>query len=82
MENFFFGIYSLLETSLLEYDLIQHKKIYKVLKKINYKKFFFRSKGKMLTEHKNEKVFNIFFIHEKTLGIINSEIKIEYRDNN
>ena len=67
---------------MLEYDLIQHQRIYKVLKKMNYKKFFFRSEGKMLTEHKNEKVFNIFFIHQKTLNIINSEIKIKYSDNN
>ena len=67
---------------MLEYDSIQNQRIYKVLKKINYKKFFFRSEEKILTEHKNEKVFNIFFIHQKTLDIINSGIKIQYHDNN
>ena len=67
---------------MMEYDLKQNKKIYKVLKKINYKKFFFRSKNGFLKEHKNERIFNIFYIHKKTLKIINSEINIKYNDNN
>jgi FkbM family methyltransferase len=67
---------------MMEYDLKENKKIYKVLKRINYKKFFFRSKNGFLKEHKNERIFNIFYIHKKTLKEINSEIKIEYNDNN
>ena len=67
---------------MMEYDLKQNKKIYKVLKRINYKKFFFRSKNGLLKEHKNERIFNIFYIHKKTLKEINTEIKIEYNDNN
>ena len=67
---------------MMEYDLKQNKKIYKVLKKINYKKFFFRSKNGLLKEHKNERIFNIFYIHKKTLKEISTKIKIEYNDNN
>tara|TARA_Y100000741_G_C18180175_1_gene528981 strand:+ start:198 stop:956 length:759 start_codon:yes stop_codon:yes gene_type:complete len=67
---------------MMEYDLKQNKKIYKVLKRINYKKFFFRSKNGLLKEHKNERIFNIFYIHKKTLKEISTKIKIEYNDNN
>ena len=67
---------------MIEYDEKIIKNIYKVLKKLNYKKFFFRSNKNMLMEHKNENVFNIFFIHKTIINKINSELKVIFNDNN
>ncbi len=61
----------------IENDLKAEKKIYKVLKKLNYRRFIFRSKEKLLKEHKGEKSLNIFFVHKKTLNQINSEIVVK-----
>ena len=67
---------------MIEYDKKIIKKIYKILKKLNYKKFFFISKDKILYEHSNEKVFNILFIHENLINDIKSNIKINLIDDN
>ena len=67
---------------MVEYDKKIIKSIYNVLKKINYKKFFFRSNKNMIVEHKNEDVFNIFFIHKTILNELNSELNVILNDNN
>ena len=60
---------------MVEYDKTIIQKIYKKLKKINYKKFYFIAKNNKLYEHKNEKVFNVFFIHDNLIANLNLIIK-------
>lgn len=67
---------------MIEYDKKITKQIYQKLKKLNYKKFFFISKDKILYEHNDEKVFNILFIHEKLIKNIRNNIKINLIDDN
>ncbi len=68
---------------MIEYDKKIINKIYTKLIKLNYKKFFFVAKEKKLYEHKNEKVFNILFIHRSLISKIKKNIKIELiNDNN
>ena len=63
---------------MLEYDRINNLKILKLLKKLGYKKFIFRASNKILTEHSNEKAFNIFYIPESKLHYFKDELKIQY----
>ena len=67
---------------MVEYDPIIINRIYKVLKVLGYKKFYFLSNKEKLFEHKKEKVFNIFFIHNSLLNEINKTLKITKLDNN
>lgn len=67
---------------MIEYDKRIIRQIYKILKKLNYKKFFFISKNKILYEHSNEKVFNILFIHKNLINKIKSKIKINLINDN
>ncbi len=50
---------------MVEYDAIICNKIYKILKKYNYEKYFFEMNIIKIQKHKNENVFNIFFIPKK-----------------
>ena len=50
---------------MVEYDAIICDKIFKILKKYNYKKYFFNKKNNKIQKHKNENIFNIFFIPKK-----------------
>ena len=61
---------------MVEFDKKIIKRIYVKLKKIGYLKFYFKADKIMLIKHKNEKVFNIFFIHNSLISKINKKIKI------
>ena len=63
---------------MLEYDKINNLKIFRLLKKLGYKKFIFRANKKILKEHLNEKAFNIFYIPISKLHYFNSGLKIQY----
>ena len=67
---------------MIEFDNKIIEKIYNKLKKLNYKKFFYIAKKKKLYEHKNEKVFNVFFIHNSLISKIKKNIKIKLIDDN
>ena len=67
---------------MIEFDTLIIDNIYKVLRKFGYRKFYFISNKKELFEHKKEKVFNIFFIHNSLLNELNDKLKITYFDNN
>ena len=60
---------------MIEFDKKIINKIDKRLKKIGYLKFYFKADKIMLLKHKNEKVFNIFFIHNSLISKINKKIK-------
>ena len=60
---------------MIEFDNKIINKIDKKLKKIGYLKFYFKADKVMLIRHKNEKVFNIFFIHNSLISKINKKIK-------
>ena len=45
---------------MVEYDAIICDKIYKILRKYNYKKYFFNKENNKIQKHKNENVFNIY----------------------
>ena len=62
---------------MLEYDKKSCLKIYKILKKMKYKKFLYDSNKNILREHKNQNTFNIFFIYYKYLNVLKEKIKIE-----
>ena len=67
---------------MIEFDSLIINKIHKILKILGYKKFYFLSKNKKLCEHKNEKVFNIFFIHISLLTKLNKQFNIIQLDYN
>ena len=60
---------------MIEFDKKIINKIDKRLKKIGYLKFYFKADKIMLLKHKNEKVFNIFFIHNSLTSKISKKIK-------
>ena len=60
---------------MIEFDKKIINKIDKRLKKIGYLKFYFKADKIMLLKHKNEKVFNIFFIHNSLISKIKKKIK-------
>ena len=60
---------------MIEFDKKIINKIDKRLKKIGYLKFYFKADKIMLIKHKNEKVFNIIFIHNSLISKINKKIK-------
>lgn len=66
---------------MVEYDNLIILKVYKILNKFGYKKFYFISGKKKLIEHKKEKVFNIFFIHNSLINQLNKKIRIYKLDN-
>ncbi len=47
---------------MVEYDTKICDKIYEILKKHNYKKYFFNKKNHKIQKHKKENIFNVFFI--------------------
>lgn len=63
---------------MVEYDRKNNSKIFKLLKKFGYKKFIFRTSKKILKEHSNEDVFNIFYITSEKLNYFNHDLKIQY----
>lgn len=63
---------------MLEYDKKNNIKIFRLLKKLGYKKFIFRARNKLLKEHSNEEAFNIFYIPDSKLYYFNSKLKIQY----
>ena len=50
---------------MVEYDKIESSKIFLILSKMGYKKYYYKSGPELLIEHKNERVFNLFFIHKE-----------------
>jgi len=67
---------------MIEFDNKIIKKIFNKLKKYEYKKFFYIANKKKLYEHKNEKVFNVFFIHNSLINKIKKNINIKLIDDN
>ena len=61
---------------MIEFDEKIIDKIFKVLSKSGYLKYYFLANKKMLFKHKNEKVFNVFFIHNSLINKINKKIKV------
>ena len=61
---------------MIEFDEKIIDKIFKVLRKSGYLKYYFLANKKMLFKHKNEKVFNVFFIHNSLINKINKKIKV------
>ena len=57
-------------TIMVEYDRKICNKIFKLLKKMNYQKYFFDKKTNLIKIHKNQNVFNIFFINKYKLNYI------------
>ena len=55
---------------MVEYDRKICNKIFKFLKKMNYQKYFFDKKTNLIKIHKNQNVFNIFFINKYKLNYI------------
>ena len=47
---------------MVEYDKVVCAKIYKVLKKLKYKQFFYNKKTNKMEKYRNENILNIFFI--------------------
>ncbi len=50
---------------MVEYDKVVCAKIYKVLKKLKYKQFFYNKKTNKMEKYRNENILNIFFVHSK-----------------
>tara|TARA_B100001029_G_scaffold179670_1_gene190231 strand:- start:46 stop:849 length:804 start_codon:yes stop_codon:yes gene_type:complete len=55
---------------MVEYDKKICNKIFKVLKQMNYQKYFYDKESNLIRIHKNENVFNVFFISKKKLKYI------------
>lgn len=58
---------------MVEYDLKVCNKIFKLLKKNDYQKFIYNKFEKKIEKFNNQKIFNIFFINNKYLKIINND---------
>jgi FkbM family methyltransferase len=54
---------------LIEYDRNTNKKINKILKKINYKSYYYDEKINSIKLHNKEKIFNIIYIHKNIINI-------------
>lgn len=58
---------------MVEYDLKICNKIFKLLKRYNYQRFIYNKFEEKIEKFNNQKIFNIFFINEKYLEIINND---------
>jgi FkbM family methyltransferase len=54
---------------LIEYDRNTNKKINKILKKINYKSYYYDNKINSIKLHNKEKIFNIIYIPKNIISI-------------
>jgi|LakMenEpi03Aug12_release.lakeMendotaPanAssembly.Ray.scaffolds.fasta_scaffold207826_3 FkbM family methyltransferase len=54
---------------LIEYDRNINKKINKILKKINYKSYYYDNKINYIKLHNKEKIFNIIYIPENIINL-------------
>ena len=57
-------------TIMVEYDRKICNKIFKLLKKMNYQKYFYDKKTNSVKIHNNQNVFNVFFINKYKLNYI------------
>ena len=55
---------------MVEYNRKICNKIYKLLKKMNYLKFFYDKKNNLIKKHNREDVFNIIFINKGSIKYI------------
>jgi hypothetical protein len=58
---------------MIEYDKKICNKIFLLLKKYKYQRFIYNKFDKKIEKFNNQKVFNIFFISEKFLNLINND---------
>ena len=58
----------------IEYNSKINLKIYNILKKFNYKSYYYDNKSDSMKLHNKEKIFNIIYINQKTKLLLKNDI--------